>query len=95
MAGEAAAALFQVITQRYLKGSIVLTTNLGVPSWGRIFNDDPMVAAAMLDRLLHRSVVFNINGESYRMRTHRARADKLRTPTSTLRGHGSSGHGTH
>jgi DNA replication protein DnaC len=79
MAGEAAAALFQVITQRYLKGSIVLTTNLGVPSWSRIFNDDPMVAAAMLDRLLHRSVVFNISGESYRMRTHRARADKLRT----------------
>jgi DNA replication protein DnaC len=83
MAGEAAAALFQVITQRYLKGSIVLTTNLGVPSWGRIFNDDPMVAAAMLDRLLHRSVVFNISGESYRMRTHRARADKLRAATGT------------
>jgi len=82
MAGEAAAALFQVITQRYLKGSIVLTTNLGVPSWGRIFNDDPMVAAAMLDRLLHRSVVFNISGESYRMRTHRARADKLRATTA-------------
>jgi DNA replication protein DnaC len=37
-----------------------------------------MVAAAMLDRLLHRSVVFNITGDSYRMRTHRARADKLR-----------------
>jgi len=83
MAGEAAAALFQVITQRYLKGSIVLTTNLGVPSWGRIFNDDPMVAAAMLDRLLHRSVVFNINGESYRMRSHRARTDKLRPGTGT------------
>ena len=38
----------------------------------------PMVAAAMLDRLLHRSVVLNITGESYRMRAHRARADKLR-----------------
>ena len=77
LASEAAAALFQVITQRYLKGSIALTTNLGVGSWGRIF-DDPMVAAAMLDRLLHRSVVFNIDGESYRMRTHRAHAEKLR-----------------
>ena len=74
---EAAAALFQVITQRYLKGSIVLTTNLGIASWGRIF-DDPMVAAAMLDRLLHRSVVFNIDGECYRMRAHRARAETLR-----------------
>jgi DNA replication protein DnaC len=74
---EAAASLFQVITTRYLKSSTVLTTNLGIGSWGKIF-DDPMVAAAMLDRLLHRSVVFNINGDSYRMRTHRARSEKLR-----------------
>jgi DNA replication protein DnaC len=80
LAAEAAAALFQVITQRHFKGSIALTTNLGIASWGRIF-DDPMVAAAMLDRLLHRSVVFNITGDSYRMRTHRARADKLRSGT--------------
>ena len=77
LASEAAAALFQVITQRYLKGSIVLTTNLGIASWGQIF-DDPTVAAAMLDRLLHRSVVFNIDGDSYRMRAHRARAENLR-----------------
>ena len=81
LAAEAAAALFQVITQRYLKRSIVMTTNLGVGSWGKIF-DDPTVAAAMLDRLLHRSVVFNITGESYRMRTHRAHADKLRRATT-------------
>ena len=74
---EAAAALFQVITQRYLKSSTVLTTNLGIASWGQIF-DDPMVAAAMLDRLLHRSVVFNTEGESYRMRSHRARSEQLR-----------------
>ena len=74
---EAAAALFQVITQRYLKSSTVLTTNLGIASWGKIF-DDPMVAAAMLDRLLHRSVVFSIDGESYRMRSHRARSEALR-----------------
>jgi len=54
-----------------------LTTNLGIASWGKIF-DDPMVAAAMLDRLLHRSVVFNIDGESYRMRSHRARSEATR-----------------
>jgi DNA replication protein DnaC len=83
MQSEGAAALFQVITQRYLKGSIALTTNLGIPSWGKIF-DDPMVAAAMLDRLLHRSVVLNITGESYRMRAHRARAGKLRGGDDTL-----------
>lgn len=77
MAAETAAALFQVITQRYLKSSIVMTTNLGVSSWGKTF-DDPMVAAAMLDRLLHRSVVFNITRESYRMRSHKARTEQLR-----------------
>ena len=80
---EGAAALFQVIAQRYLKGSIVLTTNRGIAAWGQIF-DDPMVAAAMLDRLLHRSTVLQIDGDSYRMRTHRARIQTLRkgvTPT--------------
>src|ERR1051325_1907819 len=46
-------------------------------SWGKIF-DDPIVAAAMLDRLSHRNVVFNIDGESYRMRSHRAAAEKFR-----------------
>ena len=59
-----------------MKSSTVLTTNLGVGAWGKVF-DDPNVAGAMLDRLLHRSVVFNIDGESYRMRTHRARAERL------------------
>src|ERR1700691_6334407 len=77
LANEAAAALFQVITTRYLKSSTILTTNLGVGSWGKIF-DDTMVAAAMLDQLLHRSVVFNIDGDSYRMRAHRARSEALR-----------------
>jgi len=76
LASEAAAALFQVISQRYLKGSIALTTNLGVGQWGKVF-DDAYVAGAMLDRLLHRSVVFNIDGDSYRMRAHRARAERL------------------
>ena len=47
-------------------------------SWGKVFNDDPMIAGAMLDRLLHRSVVLNIDGDSYRMRSHRARAEATR-----------------
>ncbi len=77
LASEAAAALFQVIATRYGKGSIVLTTNRGIASWGQIF-DDTVVAAAMLDRLLHHSTVLTIEGDSYRMRAHRARADALR-----------------
>lgn len=74
---EAATALFQVVSQRYGKGSIALTTDRGIAYWGRIL-DDSTVAAAMLDRLLHRSVVFNINGDNYRMRAHRARAEHVR-----------------
>jgi DNA replication protein DnaC len=61
-----AAALFQVITRRYLKGSVILTNNRGVASWGDIFSDTT-IAAAMLDRLLHRGVVFNLDGDSYRL----------------------------
>ncbi len=78
---EAAAALFQVVTQRYLRGSTCITTNLGIASWAKV-TGDPVVASAMLDRLLHRSVVINIDGPSYRMRAHRARAEAVRKAVS-------------
>ena len=52
MPSEDAAALFQVISRRYQKGSTILTTNRNVASWGDIFSDST-IAAAMLDRLLH------------------------------------------
>ncbi|MCJ8504918.1 IS21-like element helper ATPase IstB [Kocuria flava] len=78
---EAASALFQVVSQRYLKTSIVLTTNRGVGSWGEVLGDTT-VAAALLDRLLHRSVVLNLDGDSYRLRAHQARADTLRRTTT-------------
>jgi DNA replication protein DnaC len=81
---EAASALFQVINQRYLKTSIVLTTNRPITSWGEILGDTT-VAAALLDRLLHRSVVLDITGESYRLRDHNARADTIRRATRTTR----------
>lgn len=74
---DANAALFQVISQRYLKGSIVLTSHVGVASWAQRLGD-PMMAAATLDRLIHRGVVVGIDGPSYRMRAHQARADALR-----------------
>jgi DNA replication protein DnaC len=81
---EAASALFQVVSQRYLKTSIVITTNRGVGSWGEVLGDTT-VAAAMLDRLLHRSVVLNLDGDSYRLRDHHARAEKLRSATTGTR----------
>jgi DNA replication protein DnaC len=81
---EAASALFQVISQRYLKTSIVLTSNRGVGSWGEILGDTT-VAAALLDRLLHRSVVLTLDGDSYRLRDHHAQADTLRATTTGTR----------
>jgi len=75
--GEAASALFQVVSQRYLKTSIIITTNRPVNAWGEILGDTT-VAAAMLDRLLHRSVVLDLDGESYRLRNHHAQAQQLR-----------------
>ena len=78
---EAASALFQVVSQRYLKTSIAITTNRGVGSWGEILGDTT-VAAAMLDRLLHRSIVVNLDGESYRLRDHHAAAETLRRTTT-------------
>ena len=78
---EAASALFQVINQRYLKTSIVITTNRPVGAWGEILGDTT-VAAAMLDRLLHRSVVVTLDGASYRLRNHAAAGDELRRVTT-------------
>ena len=63
---EAASALFQVVSQRYLKTSILITTNRRVGSWGEVLGD--ATVAAMLDRLLHRSVVLTLapGGETRR-----------------------------
>ena len=84
MTGEAAAALFQVVNRRYATGaSVVLTTNRGISQWGQIF-DDSVVAAAMLDRLMHRSIIVPIDGDSYRMRTHQHHTNDLRKGLSTF-----------
>ena len=82
MPGEAASHLFQVISRRYEHGSIVLTTNRGIADWGQIF-EDPTVAVAILDRLLHHATVLNIAGDSYRMRRHRDAVQALRAGLNT------------
>jgi DNA replication protein DnaC len=62
MLGETASHLFQVISRRYEKGAPILTTNRGIASWGEIF-EDTTVAAAVLDRLLHRATMVHIDGQ--------------------------------
>src|SRR5262245_16636047 len=67
-----ASLLFQVICQRYRKEQpLALTSNKPFGEWGQVFADDAVMAAAALDRLLHRSTVVNIRGESYRLKGKR------------------------
>lgn len=60
--------LFQVISQRYERGSIILTTNKAFKQWPSIFNNDSTITAAVLDRLLHHAETVLIEGTSYRMK---------------------------
>jgi DNA replication protein DnaC len=66
-----------VISRRYHKSSTILTSHTGGAGWGERLGD-PMLAAALLDRLLHRGIVVGIDGPSYRMRSHQQRTDQLR-----------------
>lgn len=63
-----AGLFFRLISWRYEKGSTILTTNKAVKDWPEVLAGDEVMATALLDRLLHRSHVFNIKGRSYRLR---------------------------
>jgi len=60
--------LFQVISQRYERGSIIITTNKPFKQWPSIFANDSTIASAVLDRLLHHAETVIIEGRSYRMK---------------------------
>jgi IstB-like ATP binding protein len=65
-----ATIFFQLVSARYERGSIVLTSNKSYGEWGSIFGDS-IIATAILDRLLHHSTTINIRGESYRLKDRR------------------------
>ena len=67
---DGAMLFFQLMSRRYEHSATVLTSNKGFEEWGAIFGDDVM-AAALIDRLLHHCHIVNIRGNSYRMREHR------------------------
>jgi DNA replication protein DnaC len=73
-----ATIFFQLVSARYERGSIILTSNKSYGEWGSIFGD-PIIATAILDRLLHHSTTINIRGESYRLKDRR-RAGLLPRP---------------
>lgn len=60
---------FQLVNARYERGAMILTSNRGFAEWGEVFGD-PVVATALLDRLLHHAVVVQVEGASYRLRQH-------------------------
>jgi DNA replication protein DnaC len=67
---SATACFFQLISERYERGSMILTSNKSYGEWGTIFQDN-VVTSAILDRLLHHSHTINIKGESYRLKDKR------------------------
>ncbi|MET9434841.1 IS21-like element helper ATPase IstB [Streptomyces sp. NPDC006551] len=69
--------VFQVISKRYEKGSIILTSNKTFSKWGQVFGDE-VLATAILDRLLHHCDVISINGPSYRLKNRLAAIERDR-----------------
>jgi len=78
---DAAHLFFQLVSRRYEAGAMLITSNRSVAEWGTVFAD-PVVATAILDRLLHHSQVITIRGDSYRLRAKR-RSGLLQKTTST------------
>jgi len=88
-----ASLFFRLIVRRYERASLIVTSNKSFLDWGEIFND-PVLATAVLDRLLHCSTTLNIKGESYRLKEKRragllgrgnlTASEVLEAPTSSL-----------
>ncbi len=75
---EAANLFFQLVSSRYERASLIVTSNKPFGRWGEVFGDD-VVAAAMIDRLVHHAEVINLRGDSYRLKDR----DLGRVPTAT------------
>jgi DNA replication protein DnaC len=71
MGREQANLFFQVVSKRYERGAMILTSNLTFGSWDQAFAGEAALTAAMLDRLLHHATVVQISGESYRLKDKR------------------------
>jgi hypothetical protein len=74
--------VFQLISRRYEKGPMILTSNQSFGAWGDVFGDR-VIATAILDRVLHHSVTLNIRGNSYRLKD-KLKAGLVRSPEQPL-----------
>jgi DNA replication protein DnaC len=68
MSRQEASLLFRLVSYRYSRGSILITTNKGIRDWPEVLAGDEVLATAVLDRLLHKCHVLDIKGRSYRLR---------------------------
>ena len=64
---QAANLMFMLVSRRYERASLIVTSNKPFSGWGEIFGDD-VVAAAMIDRLVHHAEILNLKGDSYRLK---------------------------
>jgi DNA replication protein DnaC len=78
-----ATIFFQLVSARYERGSIILTSNKSYTDWGAVFGDQT-IAAAILDRLLHHSTTINIRGESYRLKERKRAGLFASVPPATM-----------
>lgn len=65
---EAANLFFQLVSSRYERASLIVTSNKAFGRWGEVFGGDDVVAAAMIDRLVHHAEVVALKGDSYRLK---------------------------
>jgi DNA replication protein DnaC len=83
---DAAHLFFQLVSRRYERGAILLTSNRSIGEWGTVFGD-AVVATAILDRLLHHSHVITIRGDSYRLKEKRRSGLLQKTATTAPKSH--------
>jgi DNA replication protein DnaC len=76
---EAAKLMFLLVSSRYERASVVMTSNKPFSAWGEVFGDD-VVATAMIDRLVHHAEILSLKGESYRLRGKDVGAERPRPP---------------
>jgi len=72
---EGSELLFQILAERHEKGSVIITTNLGFADWSQVFGD-PIMTAALLDRLTHRAHIIQCEWDSYRLKQSLAEREK-------------------
>jgi DNA replication protein DnaC len=77
---QAANLLFALVSRRYERGSIIITSNRGFEAWGEILGD-AMVAAALIDRLVHHATMVPLKGKSYRLRERGTSSTPARRPS--------------